>query len=162
MTMLDQRLLRAFVTIADTGSFTIAAERLHMTQSTISQQLGRLESAIGHTLIDRTDRPVRATEAGERLLGHARRILSLQQEAESLFADPSGTAAVRIGLPDDIVTPAMSETFAAFSETHREIRLDVTTKTIETYKARALEKLDLKTRPQIVQYAASQGWLTGW
>ena len=127
MTMLDQRLLRAFVTIADTGSFTIAAERLHMTQSTISQQLGRLESAIGHTLIDRTDRPVRATEAGERLLGHARRILSLQQEAESLFADPSGTAAVRIGLPDDIVTPAMSETFAAFSETHREIRLDVTT-----------------------------------
>src|SRR5579871_5966186 len=125
--MFDLRLLRAFVTIADTGSFTAAAERLHMTQSTISQQLGRLEQAVERTLIDRSDRPVRATEAGERLLGHARRILSLQQEAEVLFTDPSGTAAIRIGLPDDIVTPAMSEIFAVFSEAHREIRLDVTT-----------------------------------
>ncbi len=40
--MLDPRLLRAFVTIADTGSFTTAADRLHMTQSTISQQVARL------------------------------------------------------------------------------------------------------------------------
>ncbi len=127
MDMLDQRLLRAFVTIADTGSFTAAAERLHMTQSTISQQLGRLEQAVDRILIDRADRPVRATEAGERLLGYARRILSLQQEAETLLADPAGTAAIRIGLPDDIVTLPMSKTFASFSEAHREIRLDVTT-----------------------------------
>ena len=44
--MLDPRLLRAFVAIADAGSFTAAAERLHMTQSTMSQQIGRLEEAI--------------------------------------------------------------------------------------------------------------------
>ncbi len=126
MIMLDQRLLRTFVAIADTGSFTTAAQRLHMTQSTISQQLGRLEQAVDRTLIDRTDRPVRTTEAGERLLGYARRILSLQQEAELLFTDPWGSAAIRIGLPDDIVTPAMSEIFASFADRHREIRLDVT------------------------------------
>lgn len=125
--MLDPRLLRAFVSIADTGSFTLAAEQLYMTQSTISQQLGRLEQAVGRELIDRAARPVQATASGERLLGYARRILSLQHEAETLLSDPAGTAAIRIGLPDDIVTSRMSKTFSTFSEQHREVRLDATT-----------------------------------
>jgi len=46
--MFDPRLLRAFVTIIEAGSFTLAAERLHMTQSTISQQLARLEQAVAN------------------------------------------------------------------------------------------------------------------
>lgn len=125
--MLDHRLLRAFVAIADSGSFTIAAEQLHMTQSTISQQLGRLERIVGRELIDRRARPARPTPAGERLIGHARRILALQQEAGSLLADPAGTAAIRIGVPDDIFTRAMAAIFADFAAAHREVRLDVTT-----------------------------------
>lgn len=125
--MFDPRLLRAFVTIADTGSFTAAADRLHMTQSTISQQLGRLEQAVGHGLIDRTARPVTPTPAGERLLGPARRILSLQREAAALLSDPSGTSALRIGLPEDIATAAMMSVFAGVAGTYREMRLDVTT-----------------------------------
>jgi DNA-binding transcriptional LysR family regulator len=124
--MFDPRLLRAFVAIADTGSFTYAAERLHLTQSTISQQLGRLEDAVGRVLIDRAARPVQPTTAGERLLGHARRILALQHEAETLLADPVGTASIRIGVPEDIVTAAMATVFARFSRQHREVRLDVT------------------------------------
>jgi DNA-binding transcriptional LysR family regulator len=124
--MLDLRLLRSFVAIADTGSFTQAAERLNMTQSTISQQLGRLEEATGRALIDRAARPVRPTASGERLLGHARRILALQSEAEVLLADSAGTAAIRIGVPEDIVTGEMAGTFAEFAKDHREIRLDVT------------------------------------
>ncbi|MFD1218107.1 MULTISPECIES: LysR family transcriptional regulator [Microbulbifer] len=125
--MLDPRLLRAFVTIVDAGSFTAAAGRLHMTQSTISQQLGRLEQAVGRTLIERAARPVRPTASGERLLGHARRILSLESEAMALLSESVGTSAIRIGLPDDIVTSRLSREFAAFSEQHREVRLDVTT-----------------------------------
>lgn len=124
--MLDPRLLRSFMAIADTGSFTHAAARLNMTQSTISQQLNRLEEAVGHDLIDRTARPVQPTASGERLLGYARRILGLQDEAEAMLADPAGTASVRIGLPEDIVTGAMAKVFAGFSKQHREIRLDVT------------------------------------
>lgn len=127
MSMIDQRLLRALVTIADTGSFTLAADRLNTTQSTVSQQLGRLEQAVGAILIDRTNRPVQATEAGARLLGYARRMLSLQLEIDGLFTDPLGSLAVRIGLPDDIVTPAMSEVFGCFAGAHPEMRLDVTT-----------------------------------
>lgn len=125
--MLDPRLLRAFVTIVDVGSFTAAADRLHMTQSTISQQLSRLEQAVGRELIDRAARPVGPTASGERLLGHARRILALESEAVALLSDPAGTSAIRIGLPDDIATSRLSREFATFSEQHREVRLDVTT-----------------------------------
>ncbi|MFC6445133.1 LysR family transcriptional regulator [Shinella zoogloeoides] len=125
--MLDPRLLRAFVAIADAGSFTAAADRLHMTQSTMSQQIARLEDAIGRALVDRAARPVRLTVTGERLLGHARRILALQDEALTLVAETSGTTSVRIGMPDDIATPEMARAFAAFTRRHKEARLDVTT-----------------------------------
>ena len=125
--MLDPRLLRTFVAIADTASFTIAADRLNSTQSTVSQQLGRLEAAVGQRLIDRLARPVALTPPGERLIGYARRLLALQAEAAVLLADPAGTATIRIGVPDDIVTAAMSRRFAHFAQRHREIRLDVTT-----------------------------------
>lgn len=124
--MLDPRLLRAFTAIIDAGSFTLAAERLHMTQSTISQQLARLEDAVGVALVERTARPVAPTAAGERLLGYARRLLALQQEAEIALGDPAGTASLRIGLPEDIVTATMASTFARFARLHRQIRLDVT------------------------------------
>ncbi|MGH6782377.1 MAG: LysR family transcriptional regulator, partial [Sphingomonadaceae bacterium] len=123
--MLDPRLLRSFVAIADTGSFTQAAERLNMTQSTISQQLARLEETVGLGLIDRVARPVQATASGERLLGYARRILTLQHEAETMLGDPAGTASIRIGVPEDIVSGAMAKVFASFTKQHREIRLDI-------------------------------------
>ena len=125
--MLDLKLLRTFVAVADAASFTIAAERLNSTQSTVSQHLGRLEAATGRQLINRAARPIGPTPAGERLLGYARRLLTLQAEAEALLADKSGTATIRIGLPDDIVTAPMSRRFAEFAERHRDIRLDVTT-----------------------------------
>lgn len=125
--MLDPRLLRSFVAIVDTGSFTQAAERLNMTQSTISQQLGRLEDATGRPLVDRVARPVQPTASGERLLGYARRILALQSEAETILTDSAGSAAIRIGVPEDIVTGEMADIFADFAKRHRQIRLDVIT-----------------------------------
>jgi DNA-binding transcriptional LysR family regulator len=125
--MLDPRLLKAFVAIAESGCFTDAAERLNLSQSTISQQLNRLEQAVGRELIDRSARPVGTTPSGERMLSYARRILSLQQEAESLLSDPEGTIPIRIGVPDDIAAAGMIETFAVFSKQHPQVRLDVAT-----------------------------------
>ena len=124
--MLDPRLLRSFVGIIDAQSFTAAADRPSMTQSTISQQLARLEEQVGSALVDRTARPIVATAAGERLLGYARRILALQQEAQAALGDPAGTAPLRIGVPEDLVNAAMAATFRDFSRRHREIHLDVT------------------------------------
>lgn len=124
--MFDPRLLRAFTAIVDAGSFTLAAARLHMTQSTISQQLARLEEAVGLVLVDRAARPVAPTAAGERLLGYANRILALQEEARSALGDPAGTRAIRIGVPEDIASAAMAGVFGDCARRHREIRFDVT------------------------------------
>lgn len=124
--MFDPRLLRAFVTIIETGSFTLAAERLHMTQSTVSQQLARLEQATGKQLIDRHARPMQLTSAGEYLISYARRILALQQEAQNVLGDPTGTIPIHIGLPEDIMNTDMALALSAFSKQHRSIRLDVT------------------------------------
>lgn len=125
--MLELRLLHCFVTIADTGSFTAAAQSLNSTQSTVSQQIGRLESMTGKVLLDRTVRPVQLTPAGEKLIGYARRIIGLQAEAEAMLADTTGSRIIRVGLPDDLVTAAMSRTFARFTAQHPDTRLDVTT-----------------------------------
>ncbi|MBK4216979.1 LysR family transcriptional regulator [Paracoccus caeni] len=124
--MLDPRLLRAFVGIVEAGSFTRAADRLNMTQSTISQQIARLEEAVGHPLIERAARPVLPTAQGERLLGYARRILALQSEAALVLGDPSGSSAIRIGLPEDIFNPVTCTMFRHFTRRFPEIRLDVT------------------------------------
>jgi len=125
--LLDPRLLAAFVEIVDTGSFTAAADRLHLTQSTISQQLARLESSVGQQLVHRNARPVQATVPGERLAGYARRILALEREAQTMLGDPAGTQSVRIGLPEDLVTSQMAAVFSTCTQTHRSIRLDITT-----------------------------------
>ncbi len=123
--MFDPRLLRSFIAVVDAGSFTLAAERLNSTQSTVSQQLARLEEATGATLIERSARPVLPTAVGERLLGYARRLLALQQEAQAALGDTAGVASIRIGVPEDIMNPAMAAVFADFAAGRPGIRLDV-------------------------------------
>lgn len=68
----DARLLRSFVVLAETLHFGRAAERLHVSQPTLSQQIRRLEGQLGVTLIDRTSRVVALSEAGHAVLEHAR------------------------------------------------------------------------------------------
>ncbi|MDX1301431.1 LysR family transcriptional regulator [Photobacterium sp.] len=125
--MFEPRLLRAFVSLADTGSFTLAADHLHLTQSTVSQQINRLEDIVGWELFDRTQRPIKLTSTGEKLLGYVRKILSLQFEAQALLSNPAGSASIKIGLPDDIATSDMTLAFADFAKQNKENHLDVTT-----------------------------------
>ena len=84
--MLDLVLLRTFVSVVDTGNFTRAGEHLHLTQSTVSQQVIRLEQNLGCRLLDRSQRQVLPTEEGERLLGYARRLLRLSDEASEALS----------------------------------------------------------------------------
>ncbi len=77
--MLDLELLRSFVSVVDAGGFTRAGERVHRTQSTVSQQIKRLEEDVGQPLLIRSGKDVTPTEAGERLLSYARRLLSLAE-----------------------------------------------------------------------------------
>jgi DNA-binding transcriptional LysR family regulator len=96
MQCLDPDLLRAFVIIADTRSFTRAAERLLRTQPAISLQMKRLEEAVGRSLLKRNPRLVRLTPAGEVLLDYARRILALNDDLLARVKEPDLVGTVRL------------------------------------------------------------------
>jgi LysR family transcriptional regulator for metE and metH len=81
--ILDSRHLQTVAAIADTGSLTAAAKRLHLTLSAVSHQLKELESLFGLALFDRKARPIKTTAAGERLLSCARAALPLMAQAEA-------------------------------------------------------------------------------
>jgi DNA-binding transcriptional LysR family regulator len=119
-------LMRAFVAVVDANSFTAAARQLNSTQSTVSQKILRLEDAAGQHLLDRRRRGVQLTEAGEQLLGYARRMLALNNEA---IAAMSGTAVgmtLRLGLPEDFASRLVTPTLAQFMRDHPNIKLEVT------------------------------------
>src|SRR5258707_13144194 len=123
--MFDLELLRSFVSVVDSGGFTRAGERVHRTQSTVSQQIKRLEDDVGQPLLNRTAKDVTPTEAGERLLSYARRLLSLAEEARDVVARPSDEGAVRLGIPEDFAAYRLTELLASFSRARPGLRLDV-------------------------------------
>jgi len=125
MAMLDLELLRSFVSVIDAGGFTRAGERVHRTQSTVSQQIKRLEEDVGQPLLNRNGKDVTPTEAGERLLSYARRLLSLAEEARDVMARPGSEGAIRLGVPEDFAAYRLAKLLAAFSRSHPALRLDV-------------------------------------
>ncbi len=140
--MLDLELLRSFVSVVDSGGFTRAGERVHRTQSTVSQQIKRLEEDVGQPLLNRSGKDVTPTEAGERLLSYARRLLSLAEEARDVMARPGTEGAVRLGVPEDFAAYRLAKLLAAFSRSHPTLRLDVRSDQ-STYLKRDLERGDL-------------------
>lgn len=123
--MLDLDLLRSFVSVVEAGGFTRASERVHRTQSTVSQQIKRLEDDLGQTLLKRNGRDVTPTEAGERLLSYARRLLALAEEARDVVARKGPEGAVKLGIPEDFAAYRLARLLAAFSRAHPNLRLDV-------------------------------------
>ena len=123
--MLDIDLLRSFVSVVDAGGFTRAGERVHRTQSTVSQQIRRLEDALGRELLHRNGRQATPTEEGERLLSYARRILALAEEARDVVARPSGEGVVRLGVPEDFAAYRLAELLSRFARSRPGLRLDV-------------------------------------
>ncbi|AXK38977.1 LysR family transcriptional regulator [Crenobacter cavernae] len=125
-TLIDPLLLKSFVAVVESGSFTRAGERVHLSQSTVSQQLRRLEEQLGCQLVDRGGRYVVATDDGERLLGYARRLLGLMDEAVEQLREGHAEGEVRIGVPEDFASDALTPALAAFARAHPAIRLEVT------------------------------------
>ncbi|MHC2709079.1 DNA-binding transcriptional LysR family regulator [Bradyrhizobium diazoefficiens] len=123
--MLDLELLRSFVSVVEAGGFTRAGERVHRTQSTVSQQIKRLEEDVGQVLLHRDGKDVRPTEAGERLLSYARRLLSLAEEARDVLSQPDSEGAIRLGIPEDFAAYRLAKLLATFSHSHPGLRLDV-------------------------------------
>lgn len=125
LTTLDPVLLRSFVAVVDTGSFTRAADSTHLTQSTVSQQVRKLESQLGCELLNRKGRYITATLEGERVLNYARRILQLMQEAVAQTSLSIEQQKIRLGVPEDFATHAIMPALSAFADQYPGIRLEV-------------------------------------
>jgi DNA-binding transcriptional LysR family regulator len=119
--------LRYLLAVADHGSFTAAAQHLHISQSGVSAQLAKLERELGHRLIDRTTRTVRLTEEGVALLPHARRALdevaALRTTADELTGLLRGH--VRLGTVIGCTIPGYLHGFTAFRERHPGVSVQV-------------------------------------
>jgi len=124
--MLDLELLKTLVCVVDEGSFTRAGERVHRTQSTVSQQVRRLEETVGHCLLvrDRSGNQVTPTAQGELLAQYARRLLSLAQEAEEALASDGTLLPLRLGVPEDFDAQRMTALLAGFTLARPEARLE--------------------------------------
>ncbi|MCF4164178.1 LysR substrate-binding domain-containing protein [Zavarzinia compransoris] len=123
--MFDLDLLRSFVSVADTGGFTSAGEKVHRTQSTVSQQIRRLEEAVGQPLFRRDRRRVQLTDAGETLLGYARRLLAIASEAHQALGGERPATVVRLGIPEDFAVTALTDVIAEFARRRPDVRLEV-------------------------------------
>lgn len=124
--MLDLELLKTFICVVDEGSFTRAAERVHRTQSTVSQQVRKLEELVGHSLLlrDRTGQNISVTEHGEMLIHYARRLLALSSEAVEALASDVDLEILRIGVPEDFDARRMTTILAGFKREKTQARLE--------------------------------------
>ncbi len=123
--VLDSDQLKTFVAIADTGSFTRAADIVHKTQSAVSMQMKRLEERVGRPLFGRDGRHAKLTEDGERLLDYARRIVRLNLECVASFAEADLKGRVRLGVPDDYADRYLPEILARFARSNPKAEVTV-------------------------------------
>ena len=123
--LIDVEQLRTFIAIAETGSFTRAADIVHKTQSAVSMQMKRLEERLERPIFARDGRASKLTEDGERLLDFARRIVKLNVEALAAFSDEELSGRVRLGVPDDYADRYLPEIMARFSRAYPGVELTV-------------------------------------
>ena len=147
---LDIATLRSFVTVAELGGVTRAAERLNLTQSAVSMQLKRLETALDRQLVERAGRGVCLTREGEQLLGYGRRILTLNDEAWQRMTHHAFEGRVRFGVPEDLVLPFVSPVMRDFAADFPRVRISLTSsitrKLIEQFDEGRLDVI-LTTEP---------------
>jgi DNA-binding transcriptional LysR family regulator len=149
--MYDPSQLRTFLAVSQTLSFTQAARRLGVRQSTVSQHVRRLEEAAGRQLLSRDTHSVELTEDGEAMLGFARRILEVHEQATAFFTGTRPRGRLRFGASEDFVLTRLPEILERFRYDHPEVDLELTVELSGTlHEQLAAGRLDLvlaKRRP---------------
>lgn len=123
--MFETALLRSFVAVAESGGFTKAAGFLHSTQSTVSAQIQRLEDEVGRPLFVRSTRSVQLTTAGATLLGYARTILRLNEDARLRLSGVRRAERIRIGANEDLTDSWLPEVLHRFGSRHPEVEVEL-------------------------------------
>ncbi|OON81773.1 LysR substrate-binding domain-containing protein [Streptomyces tsukubensis] len=142
--MYDPVRLRTFLAVAQTLSFTQAARRLGLRQSTVSQHVRRLEDESGRPLFSRDTHSVELTEDGEAMLGFARRILDVHDQATAYFTGTRLRGRLRFGASEDFVMTRLTEILETYRNDHPEVDLELTVELSGTLHERLAEgKLDL-------------------
>lgn len=142
--VLELDVLRTFVAIAETKSFSSAANAVFRTPSAVSMQIKKLEETLGRSMFSRDARSVSLTPDGEVLLGYARRLLAINREAVSKFVVPEISGVVHIGSPDDVGDRVLPLVLKRFARTHPGILVDVVIDQSANLKKRLEERrLDL-------------------
>lgn len=121
----DLAALGMLVAVAETGGFTAASARLGRTQSAISVRIQDLENQLGHRLLERSRRGVTPTDAGERLIAHARRLLAVEREALADLGGETPSGRLRLGVPDDYMDAYLRPLIARFAVEHPRVELEV-------------------------------------
>jgi DNA-binding transcriptional LysR family regulator len=118
--------LKSFVAAVDAGSLSSAAPEVHRSQSAVSMQIKKLESATGYRLLVRGARQLQLTHEGQTLLGYARRMLDLHAEAQAALQGESLSGVVKLGVPDDYASRYLTPVLKRFAPRHGgvEIQLD--------------------------------------
>ncbi|WP_406863982.1 LysR substrate-binding domain-containing protein [Streptomyces sp. HUAS MG47] len=124
--MYETSQLRTFLAVAQTLSFTQAARRLGLRQSTVSQHVRRLEDATGRPLFTRDTHSVELTEDGQAMLGFAGTILQAHERAAAFFAGTRLRGRLRFGASEDFVLTRLPEILESFRRAHPEVDLELT------------------------------------
>ncbi|MEU9699399.1 LysR substrate-binding domain-containing protein [Streptomyces sp. NPDC047981] len=132
----DPAQLRTFLAVAETLSFTRAARRLGVRQSTVSQHVRRLEDATGRPLFTRDTHSVELTQDGEAMLGFARTILSAHERAAAFFTGTRLRGRLRFGASEDFVVTRLPEILESFRREHPEVDLELTVELSGTLNTR--------------------------
>jgi DNA-binding transcriptional LysR family regulator len=144
--------LQCFIAVAETGSFTKAADRVGRSQSAISQQMAKLEETLGKTLFLR-GKQLFLNSDGEIFLGYAHQMLALYSEALDRFQTPELEGEVCFGLPEDFASVFLADVLSDFIRIHPRIMLnvecDLTLNLFERFKQREFDLVLVKmNRPE--------------
>ncbi|HEY6980964.1 LysR family transcriptional regulator [Reyranella sp.] len=122
---LDVALLRAFLTVVETGGVTHAAAALGISQAAVSQQIRRLEEALESRLFEREGRRLALAPAGERLLAQARRMVVQNDELLAAMHTPPFEGEVRLGVPYDIIASIVPPILRGFAKVQPRVRVSL-------------------------------------
>jgi len=122
----DTRFLQSFVTVVDCGSIAEAARRLNLTSGGVAQQIRALEKEIGVALLFRSGRTVRPTASAASILSRGRNLLNEVRDLKSVASSGELSGQLRLGAMQTTLASLVPEILSALTNTHPQIRIDVT------------------------------------
>ncbi len=159
---IDTALLRTFVVLAETASFSRTGARIGRSQSAVSAQIKKLEDLFGRQLLERDTRNVRLTPDGEKLIVHAREMVAAADRMLARFRAQEIEGEVRFGSPEDFASFYLPGVLSDFSAAHERVALhvtcDLTLRLIAQFEAGEHDLVIVKQDPGALHPGARPLW----